>query len=126
MLEKESIQKIGQIGVPIKDLDRAILFYRDILGLPLLFSTDRMAFFDCNGVRLFLSLPEKEEFAHASSIIYFQVENIKRSYENLLEKGVSIIDEPHLVAKIGQTENWMAFFKDTEGNTHALMSEILV
>jgi methylmalonyl-CoA/ethylmalonyl-CoA epimerase len=121
-----SIQKIGQIGVPVKDLEKAIDFYKEVLGLTLLFKMDSLAFFDCNGVRLLLSLPEKEEFAFASSVIYFQVENIKELYENFLKKGVQFIDEPHMVAKVGQTETWMAFFKDTEDNTHALMSEVQI
>ena len=69
---------------------------------------------------------ESEEFAHASSILYFQVEDIHAGYEELLSKEVTFIDEPHLIAKMGQTETWMAFFKDGEGNTHALMSEIQV
>lgn len=120
------IQNVGQIGVPVKDLNKAIHFYKEILGLTLLFNTDSMAFFDCNGLRLLVSLPEKEEFAYSSSVIYFQVENINEVYENLISKEVVFIDKPHAVAKIGQTETWMTFFKDTEGNTHALMSEVLV
>ncbi|MCP3739644.1 VOC family protein [Rossellomorea sp. BNER] len=120
------IEKVGQIGVPVKDLNKAIPFYKEVLGLPLLFNTDNMAFFECNGLRLLLSLPEKEEFSHSSSVLYFQIENIKEKYEELVEKGVTFIDEPHLVAKMGQTETWMTFFKDTEGNTHALMSEVQV
>ncbi|QOR68801.1 VOC family protein [Cytobacillus suaedae] len=120
------IQKVAQLGVPVKDINRAIDFYKEKLGLSLLFNTDSMAFFECNGLRLMLSLPEKDEFAHSSSVIYFQVNNIKESYENLLGKEVSFIDKPHVVAKMGQTETWMVFFKDTEGNTHALMSEVLV
>lgn len=118
-----SIQKIGQIGVPAKDIERAVSFYKDQLGLPLLFNTDSMAFFDCNGVRLLLSLPEKEEYGNASSVIYFQVEDIKGKYEELAA-DVNFLDEPHVVAKIGQTETWMTFFKDPEGNTHAFISEV--
>ncbi|MDR7080108.1 catechol 2,3-dioxygenase-like lactoylglutathione lyase family enzyme [Neobacillus niacini] len=118
------IQKIGQIGVPVKDLDRAVQFYKEKLGLPLLFTAGTLAFFESNGTRLLLSLPESEEFAHASSILYFQVEDIHASYEELLSKEVTFIDEPHLIAKMGQTETWMAFLKDGEGNTHAIMSEI--
>ena len=118
------IQKIGQIGVSIKNMERAIEFYKEVLGLPLLFHTETMAFFDCNGQRLLLSLPEKEEFANSSSIIYFQVEDIKEAFEKLIEKGVSFIDQPHVVAKMGNTETWMTFFKDPEGNTHALMCEV--
>ncbi|MFJ8527526.1 VOC family protein [Bacillus sp. NPDC094106] len=123
-METTMIQKIGQIGVPVKNLDRAINFYKEKLGLSLLFHTDSMAFFECNGLRLFLSLAEKEEFAQSSSVIYFQVEKMKETYEDLLSKGIVFIDEPHIVAKMEQTETWMTFFKDTEGNTHALMSEV--
>ncbi|MED4170881.1 VOC family protein [Halalkalibacterium halodurans] len=118
------VQKVGQIGVPVKDLNRALDFYKEKLDLSLLFNTDHMAFFECNGLRLMLSLPEKEEFANSSSVIYFQVTNIKEAYERLADKEVTFVDEPHVVAKMGQTETWMVFFKDTEDNTHALMSEV--
>ena len=125
-METKMIQKIGQIALPIKNMENAIEFYKDKLGLPLLFNTENMAFFECNGQRLLLSIPEKEEFANSSSIIYFQVEDIKKSYEELIAKGVSFNDEPHIVAKMEHTETWMAFFKDSEDNTHALMSELQV
>ncbi|WP_242269068.1 VOC family protein [Bacillus cereus group sp. BfR-BA-01352] len=123
-METNIIQKIGQIGVPVKDLNRALDFYKEKLGLSLLFNTNSMAFFECNGLRLMLTLPEKEEFALSSSVIYFEVNNIKGTYERLLGKEVTFIDEPHVVAKMGQTETWMVFFKDTEDNTHALLSEV--
>ncbi|KGR79816.1 VOC family protein [Ureibacillus manganicus] len=123
-MEATMIQKVGQVGVPVKDLERALEFYKDKLGLSLLFNTDRLAFFDCDGIRLLLSLPEAEEFNHPSSVIYFQVANINESYERLESKEVTFIDEPHVVGKMGQTEIWMAFFKDTEDNIHALMSEV--
>ncbi|MEK4081472.1 VOC family protein [Solibacillus sp. FSL K6-1126] len=125
-MESSIIQRIGQIAVPIKNVERAIEFYKEVLELPLLFNTENMAFFDCNGQRLLLSLPEKNEFANSSSVIYFQVEDIKKSVEKFIEKGVSFIDQPHVVAKMGNTETWMTFFKDTEGNTHALMCEVQI
>jgi len=112
--------------VSIKNVENAIEFYKEVLGLPLLFSTESIAFFDCNGQRLLLSLPEKDEFTNSSSVIYFQVEDINKTFEELLEKGVSFIDQPHVVAKMGNTETWMIFFKDTEGNTHALMCEVQI
>lgn len=120
------INGIGQIAVPVKELNRALSFYRDILGLSLLFNTESMAFFDCDGVRLLLSLPEEEQFATASSVLYFAVDDINRSYEKMKENGVLFLDEPHIVAKMETTETWMSFFYDTEGNTHALMSEVVV
>ena len=125
-METTIVQKVGQIGVPVKDLNRALDFYKGKLGLSLLFNSDTMAFFECNGLRLMLSLPEKKEFAYSSSVIYFQVINIKETYERLVGQEVTFIDKPHVVAKMEQTETWMVFFKDTEDNTHALMSEVQV
>ena len=121
-----SLISIDQIGIPVKDINRAILFYKDLLELPLLFNTDTMAFFDCDGIRLMLSLPEKEQFANASSVLYFQVDDITKSYNQLIEKGILFIDKPHAIAKMNSTETWMVFFNDTEGNTHALTSEVEV
>ncbi|WP_409290829.1 VOC family protein [Peribacillus sp. SCS-37] len=125
-MNMEMIQKVGQVGVPVKDLHRALNFYKEKLGLSLLFSTDSMAFFECDGLRLMLSLPEKDEFTHSSSVIYFQVDDIKNAYKHLIGKKVVFTDEPHIVVKMEQTETWMVFFKDTEDNTHALMSEVQV
>ncbi len=121
-----AINKLGQIAVPAKNIVRATAFYKDTLGLPLLFNTETMAFFDCDGIRLLLSIPETEQFANASSVLYFSVDNITASYDQLKEKGVSFNDKPHVVAKMGSTETWMVFFNDTEGNTHALMSEVVI
>ncbi|WLR55197.1 VOC family protein [Mesobacillus subterraneus] len=123
-MQSNPVQKIGQIGIPVKNIERATAFYQEKLGLPLLFNTDTMAFFDCEGVRLLLTLPENEQFAHPSSVIYLQVEDLKAKYEELSD-GVQFIGEPHVVAKIGDTETWMVFFKDTEENTHAFMSEVV-
>ncbi|GEN88130.1 VOC family protein [Oceanobacillus sp. FSL W8-0428] len=125
-MQADTIQHIGQIGVPIKNLQRAILFYQEKLGLSLLFSTDSMAFFDCDRLRIMLTLPEKEAFAHPSSVIYFQVDDIQRAYQQLKKKQVIFIDEPHMITKIGNIETWMVFFSDTENNTHALMSEVKI
>ncbi|MCM3574935.1 VOC family protein [Mesobacillus subterraneus] len=122
-MHSNPVQKIGQIGIPVKNIERATAFYQEKLGLSLLFNTDTMAFFDCEGVRLLLTLPENEQFAHPSSVIYLQVADIKAKYEEL-SASVQFIGEPHVVAKIGGTETWMVFFKDTEENTHAFMSEV--
>jgi len=103
-----------------------MLFYKNLLELPLLFNTDTMAFFDCGGIRLMLSLPEKKQYTNASSVLYFQVDDITQSYNQMKEKGISFIDKPHAVAKMSSTETWMVFFNDTEGNIHALTSEVEV
>jgi len=119
-----SVKSIGQIAVNVKDVARAVTFYRDVVGLPLLFETNGLAFFQCGETRLLLSLPEKPEFDHPSSVFYFKVDHLENTVATMKEAGAEFIDEPHMVGTMGDTEIWMAFFKDTEGNTHAVMSEI--
>lgn len=118
------LNEIGQIAVPVDDLDRAIGFYRDTLGLRFLFQVPTMAFFDCAGVRLMLGLPEDDGADRGSSIVYFRVEDIDTSAQTLASSGTQVQGEPHLVAKMEDHELWMVFFSDTEGNTMALMSEV--
>lgn len=118
------VQSIGQIGVPVKDVQRATAFYRDVIGLPLLFETSGLAFFQCGETRLLLSLPEKPDFDHPSSVLYFKVDDLAETVITMKEAGTDFIDEPHMVGKMGDVEIWMAFFRDTEGNTHAVMSEV--
>jgi methylmalonyl-CoA/ethylmalonyl-CoA epimerase len=114
---------IGQIAMNAHDIARAVQFYRDTLGMRLLFEVPKMAFFDCAGVRLMLSLPENAEFDHPGSVLYFRVDDISQAHATLKERGVPFIDEPHLIAKMPDHELWMTFFKDSEGNTLALMAE---
>ena len=115
---------IGQIGLPAVDIGRAVEFYSEKLGLPLLFNTEKMAFFMCGGVRLMLAVPEHEVFASSGSVIYFNTDDIQARTRELQRAGVPFMGEPHMVAKMGNTETWMAFFEDTEGNHLALMSEV--
>lgn len=119
-----TISHIGQIAMNVYDVDRACEFYRDSLGLPLLFRAGQLAFFRCGETRLMLSAPEKPEFDHPSSILYFQVGDIKAAWTDMKARGVNFIDEPHLVAKMPDHDLWMSFFKDSEGNTLALMCEM--
>src|SRR5690606_26061976 len=95
------LSAIGQIAITTRDLDRAIAFYRDALGLPFLFRVPNMAFFDCAGVRLMIGLPEKPEFDHPASILYYRVEDIRGAHAELKARGVPFEDEPHLVADLG-------------------------
>jgi predicted enzyme related to lactoylglutathione lyase len=118
------LSAIGQIAMNAQDIPRAVKFYRDALGMRLLFEVPpKMAFFDCAGVRLMLSLPETPDFDHSGSVLYFRVDDIDSAYATFKERGVTFIDEPHLIAKMPDHELWMSFFKDSEGNTLALMSE---
>jgi methylmalonyl-CoA/ethylmalonyl-CoA epimerase len=119
------ITRIAQIAVNIKDLERATSFYQDQLGLKLLFKAHpAMAFFECGGVRLMLSRPEKPEFDHPGSILYLSVPDIQAAYGQMKKSGVSFEDEPHLIAKMPTHDLWMTFFRDSEGNLLALLSEV--
>lgn len=123
-LSTTKLSTIGQIAMTVKDLARAIEFYRDRLGLRFLFQAPpALAFFDCGGVRLMLDVPEDKEFDHPGSILYFKVDDIERAHADLKSRGVAFRREPHLIAKLPDHELWMAFFDDSEGNTLALMHE---
>jgi methylmalonyl-CoA/ethylmalonyl-CoA epimerase len=120
-----SLSQIGQISVTVHDLDRAVAFYRDVLGMKFLFQAPpKLAFFDCGGIRLMLSLPEKAELDHPGSILYYKVDDIQATWKSLSGHGADLRGEPHLLARMPDHELWMAFFRDTEGNTLALMSEV--
>jgi methylmalonyl-CoA/ethylmalonyl-CoA epimerase len=114
---------LGQVAIRVHDVDRATAFYRDQLGLPLLFTFPGLAFFRCGEVRLMLSRPEKPEFDHPGSILYYKVADVTATYQSLKERGVAFVDQPHVVHKAANYELWMAFFNDSEGNHAAIMGE---
>ena len=117
--------QIGQIAIAVKDLGKAVAFYRDVLGLPFLFEAPpKLAFFDCAGVRLMLSEPEKPEFDHPASIIYYRVMNMQESVAVLKSRGAVFESDPHLIAKMPNHDLWMAFLRDPERNLIGLMSEV--
>ncbi len=118
------LHQIGQIAVTVHDLDKAVAFYREVLGMRFLFKVPNMAFFDCNGVRLMLSIPSSVEYDHPASIIYYQVEDLYAAYGLLSSRGAEFTGTPQLIAKLPDHELWMAFLKDVDGNTLALMSEV--
>jgi methylmalonyl-CoA/ethylmalonyl-CoA epimerase len=115
--------RIGQIALTVSDIGRAVAFYRDALGVRFLFQVPNLAFFDCDGVRLMLSLPEKAAEG-SSSVIYYKVADIQQAYKTLASRGVAFEGEPHLIAKMPDHELWMAFFRDPDRNLLALMSEV--
>jgi catechol 2,3-dioxygenase-like lactoylglutathione lyase family enzyme len=119
-----ALSSIGQISVNVHDVDRATAFYRDTLGMKFLFDAGHMAFFDCGGVRLMLSTPDKPEFDHPTSFIYYRVADIERSYQILLSRGVRFEEKPTFVARLKDHDLWMAFFRDPDNNPLVLMSEV--
>jgi len=117
------LSAIGQIAITVRDIDRAVSFYRDTLRIRFLFQAPNMAFFDCGGIRLMLGLPEgvKDTF---SSILYYKVDDIQATAETLKSRGVTFEREPHFLAKMPDHDLWMAFFRDPDRNLLALMCEV--
>ena len=119
------LNQIGQIAVPVRDLDRAVSFYRDVLGMTFLFQAPpQLAFFDCGGVRLMLDVPEDAAFQGHSSVLYYKVPDMQQTHQELMGKGVVFLQDPHLIAKMPDHDLWMAFFQDPEGNLLGLMCEV--
>src|SRR5260370_30015169 len=117
-----SLGQIGQISVNVHDFDRAVAFYKDMLGIKHLFSVPgRMAFFDCDGVRLMLAIPERPDLDHPSSILYFKVEDIDAAYDILVRRGVQFEGKPVLVAPMQTYDLWLAGFSGFAKNERALM-----
>jgi methylmalonyl-CoA/ethylmalonyl-CoA epimerase len=122
--DRLTLDRIGQIAINVKDLPRAVQFYRDTLGMRFLFEVPNLAFFDCGGVRLMLGKAEQPEFDHPASVLYYKVPDITAAYETLKRRDVDLIDQPHIIAQLADHTLWMVFFRDSEGNTLALMSEV--
>jgi len=118
------IAGLGQISIIAHDLPRATAFYRDVLGLPLLFTAGHMAFFDCGGVRLMLGPASAPELDHPSSILYFRVPDVDGAYRHLVAMGVKIEAPPRLIARMPTYDLWMVGFRDSEDNIMQLMSEV--
>ncbi len=117
------LSRLHQIALPVQDTDRAVAFYRDVLGVRLLFTAPPgLAFFDCDGVRLMLS-PPSPGLERPGSVLYFGVDDIIATQTALAARGVVFTEPPHKIATLADREVWLAAFSDTEGNPLALMSE---
>ena len=117
-----AITHVGWIAVAVKDVQRAEAFYRDVLGLKHLFSFPGMTFFDCGGVRLFLSKPEKPEF-DKTPVIYYRVASVDAAFARLQARGAHFTERPQIVHQDASHELWMASFNDSEGNLLVVMEE---
>ncbi len=120
------IGPVKQIALTVKDLARATAFYRDTLGLALLFEVPGLAFLDLHGIRLMLSRGEGEgpPKEPRGTVLYYQTADLPATFAALQERGVKIVREPHLIAKMPDHELWMAFLEDSEGNLLGVMSEV--
>lgn len=117
------LHDIGQIRIEVTDVDRAVAFYRDQLGMDFLYAFPGMGFFDAGGVRLMLVEPEGRAFG-GESAIYYRVDDIGQAVKTLESRGVTFEDQPHVVHRDPAYDLWMAFLHDPDGNVVALMSEV--
>lgn len=115
---------IGQISRQVRDIPRAVAWFRDVLGLAHLFTFGDLAFFDCAGTRLYLN-KAKDGVTLADSVLYFRAADIDGAYARLQAKGVVFKGPPHMIHKHPDgMEEWMAFFEDVDGQSLALMSQV--
>lgn len=114
--------RIAQIALPVRDIGRAVAFYRDVVKLPVMLELPNLAFLDCGGLRLMLGIAEGER-DRGASVIYYAVDDVRIEHEAIVGRGAQAVQLPHVVGRIGVTEVWMAFYQDSEGNTFALTSE---
>ncbi len=123
MNEVTEIGPIGQISRPVSDIKQAEEWYGTVLGLPHLYTFDKIAFYDCGGTRLFLT--QQDDVSAAESILYFRVSDIESAYNDLKVRGVGFTNSPHMIHKHEDgTEEWMAFFDDPDGRPLAIMSQV--
>tara|TARA_A100001037_G_C14978509_1_gene556974 strand:- start:348 stop:737 length:390 start_codon:yes stop_codon:yes gene_type:complete len=113
---------LGQIALPVRDLEASMPFYAKTLGLRVLMQPPGMAFFDLVGVRLMIQ--EMETVESSSTVLYFRVEDIEAAYSDLTARGVSFMDKPHVIAQLDDHTLWMAFFQDPDDHPLALMAEV--
>lgn len=118
------LSRLGQIALPVSDADRAEAFYGQVLGLSKLFRFGTLVFFDLAGVRLMLEGSGARPVTPAEGVChYFRTDAIETEVAALKQRGVTFVDEPHLIAKMPDHELWMCFFKDPDGHLLALMEE---
>jgi predicted enzyme related to lactoylglutathione lyase len=120
----EKISAIGQIAITVSDVQKALGFYRDILGLPFLFSpSSELAFLKAGEVRLMLSTPQGVGQIGANSILYFKTSNIETTHAEIIAQGATNERAPQLAAKMPDHELWLSFIRDPDGNLLGLMEE---
>jgi methylmalonyl-CoA/ethylmalonyl-CoA epimerase len=118
------IKEIGQIALTVSDLGAATAFYRDVMGLQLLFEASGMAFFQCGDVRILLGTADLSEGEHPPTILYYRVEDIEKACATMRERGATVERDPALAHRADDHELWLAFLRDTDGHMLALISEV--
>lgn len=115
-------QGLVQVAWSVTDVPRATRFFRDVVGLPLLFETGGLTFFDLGGgVRLMVTTPPAPAQGHRNSILYLRVPDIAAAHATLVARGVRFVEAPFVVGRAQGAEHWLAVFTDPEENLVGLM-----
>ena len=114
---------IMQLGIPVKDTERATAFYRDKLGFRLLMNGPNMAFFDCGGIRIYLDANPGMVEVGKNSMIYFRTGNVERTHSAFQERGATIHQSPHIIASLPDRDVWLMWVRDSEQNLLGVMEE---
>lgn len=121
---ESSLVGVGQLHISVGDLDASVRWYRDVLGLPLLFTVPGrpMAFLDAGNVRLYLGVPEDERF-RSRPVVYYRVDDAHASFAAVTGRGAHVVSEPSVVHRTDGSQLWVAFVADPDGTPVALMEE---
>jgi catechol 2,3-dioxygenase-like lactoylglutathione lyase family enzyme len=117
-------RKLVQVALSCRDLDRARGFYRDTLGLPLLFEAGNMLFFQLEGLRLMIGLAQKPDQAIGGSLIYFDASDMAALGAALETRGVNFTGPAVTVQQSETHELQLREFFDPDGNALALMGMV--
>jgi methylmalonyl-CoA/ethylmalonyl-CoA epimerase len=117
------LDTIGQIAITVDDLARAKDFYQNTLGMKFLFDAGHLVFLQCGSVRLMLTAPEKPE-PRGGTIVYYKVDDIHGTCAAIRARGASLLEEPHLIARMPDHDLWMASLKDPADNILGIMCEV--
>jgi catechol 2,3-dioxygenase-like lactoylglutathione lyase family enzyme len=119
-----AVGPLGQVHISVRDVDRSVEFYRDVLGMDFMFRVPNqpMAFFASGDVRLYLGTPERPEFT-SKCVLYFRVDDIDAEYKRLINAGIAFLDSPRMVHRDADGELWIVFLADPDGHQIGLMQQ---
>jgi predicted enzyme related to lactoylglutathione lyase len=124
MNSERKLSDIRQIAITVSDVDTALPFYRDVLGLAFLFRpAPTLAFLAAGSVRLMLSTPQGAGTVGQNSILYFTVTDIVATHAAIVARGAISERAPQLAARMPDHELWTGFVRDPDGNLIGLMEE---
>lgn len=117
-------RKLVQVALTCRDLDRSRIFYRDMLGLPLLFEASGMMFFQLDGLRLMIGKEMKPDAPIGGSVVYFDAPDIDALGSEMEARGISFTGPATAVQRTATHELKLREFFDPDGNALALMGMV--